>query len=166
LADLYREDRDFLRRWDPVRPEEFFTYAGQREAVAATLGECGDGRTWAGIIEYEGGPVGRVNLYNILRGPLRSCVLGYWVAQRVGGRGIATQAVAQALDTAFGALGLHRVDAFAREENAASCRVLDKNGFHRVGVSRGHIHLDGRWRDDIFFQRLAPWDDGVRLEPA
>ena len=71
----------------------------------------------------------------------------------------------QALQVAFSSLGLHRVDAFAREDNVASCRVLEKNDFSRVGVSKGHIHIDGRWRDDIFFQRLAPWDDGVRLDP-
>ncbi|KUM92793.1 hypothetical protein AQI88_30005 [Streptomyces cellostaticus] len=107
--------------------------------------------------------VGQVNLNNILLGPLRSCFLGYWISGRCNGRGIATAAVSQALDVAFRELDLHRVDAFAREDNPASCRVLEKSGFRTVGISRGHIHIDGRWRDDIYFQKLAPWDDGVRL---
>lgn len=65
--------------------------------------------------------------------------------------------VALALRVAFDDLQLRRVDAFAREDNIGSCRVLEKNGFRRVGMSCGHVHIDGRWRDDVFFQKLAPW---------
>jgi ribosomal-protein-alanine N-acetyltransferase len=25
--------------------------------------------------------------------------------------------------------------------------------------------VDGRWRDECLFERLAPWDDGVTLHP-
>jgi ribosomal-protein-alanine N-acetyltransferase len=166
LAALHTEDREFLRRWDPVRPDAFYTADGQRRAIAATLEQCADGRSAASVILDRDTVAGTVNLFGILRGPLQSAVLGYWVAQRAAGRGIATEAVAHALRLAFDDLGLHRIDAFAREENAGSCRVLEKNGFRRAGMSYRHVHIDGRWRDDVFFQKLAPWDDGVRLGPA
>jgi ribosomal-protein-alanine N-acetyltransferase len=165
LAELYTEDRDFLRKWDPVRPDDFFTAAGQRRAIGSALHQCTDGRMAASVILDRDAVVGTVNLNNILRGPLQSAFLGYWVAQRAAGRGVATEAVALALRLAFDELELHRVDAFAREENAGSCRVLEKNGFRRVGMSYGHVHVDGRWRDDVHFQKLAPWDDGKRLKP-
>jgi len=165
LADLYRGDRDFLAHWDPQRPDAFYTDSGQADAVGATVQECADGRMWSGVVLEGGCVVGRVSLNGIVRGPFRSCSLGYWIARPYNGRGLATEAAAQAIQVAFGPLGLHRVDAFAREENVGSCRVLEKNGFRRVGVSRGHIHIDGRWRDDVMFQKLAPWDDGVRLDP-
>ncbi len=70
-----------------------------------------------------------------------------------------------ALDVAFHDLALHRVDAFVRVDNERSLRVLEKNGFRTVGVSRRHLHVGGRWRDEIYLQKLAPWDDGVQLEP-
>ncbi|MBW9208881.1 GNAT family N-acetyltransferase [Mumia sp. zg.B21] len=165
LADLYRGDRDFLTHWDPQRPDVFYTDDGQADAVRATVRECAEGRMWSGVVLEGSRLVGRVSLNGIVRGPFRSCSLGYWIARPYSGRGLATQAAARAVEIAFDPLGLHRVDAFAREENAASCRVLEKNGFTTVGVSRGHIHIDGRWRDDIMFQKRAPWDDGVRLEP-
>lgn len=163
LAELYRRNREFLRPWDPPRSEEFFTNAGQRASVAAALRQRDSGALWPGVVLHEDSVVGRVSLNNILLGPLRSCFIGYWISDGLNGRGIATDAVVLALDVAFHDLGLHRVDAFARQDNPASCRVLQKCGFRTVGVSRGHIHIDGRWRDDIFFQKLAPWDDGVRL---
>ena len=162
LAELYTEDREFLRRWDPARPDEFYTVAGQRAAVAAASREAAAGRMWTAAILLDDRLVGRVSLNGILRGPLQSAFLGYWVSRRAAGRGVATAAVARCLETAFGDLGLHRIDAYAREENIGSCRVLEKNGFRRTGHSYGHVYVDGRWRDDIVFQRLAPWHDGVR----
>ncbi|MGX6603408.1 GNAT family N-acetyltransferase [Micromonosporaceae bacterium Da 78-11] len=165
LAGRYAEDRDFLRSWDPARPDDFHTPAGQRAVLARLIKWHADGSWWAGVIMSDGEVVGRIDLQHIVRGPMQSCSLGYWVARAVSGRGIATEAVAQVLRTAFGELGLHRVDAYARAENVASCRVLDRNDFERVGISRGHVYIDGRWRDDVHFQRLAPWDDGIRLSP-
>jgi [ribosomal protein S5]-alanine N-acetyltransferase len=166
LADLYRRNRGFLATWEPDEPDEFFTPQAQQEAIASTLAQCRSGSTQAWVIVDGGEPVGRLNLNNIMMGALRSCSIGYWVSQRHGGRGIATRAVQEVLEIAFEELDLHRVDAFARVDNEASCRVLRRNGFQAVGVSRGHLHVAGRWQDEIYFQKLAPWDDGVQLAPS
>ncbi len=166
LADLLRTDRVFLEQWEPGEDDAYYTEAGQRAEVAAMLDECRSGRMIAWVIVGDGGPVGRINVTNIVMGALRSCAVGYWVARRHAGRGVATEALAQVLEVVFDELGLHRVDAYARVDNAASHRVLRNNGFRQVGVSRGHLHVGGAWRDEIYFQRLAPWDDGVRLEPC
>ncbi len=165
IAELYRQNRDFLRIWEPDEPDEFFTGEGQQEAVASTLRECAGGRMLAWVITADGEIAGRIYLNNLAMGPLRSCSVGYWVARRHGGRGLATFAVDSALDVAFHDLALHRVDAFVRVDNERSLRVLEKNGFRTVGVSRRHLHVGGRWRDEIYLQKLAPWDDGVQLEP-
>jgi [ribosomal protein S5]-alanine N-acetyltransferase len=152
LCRLYVQDREFLRSWDPARPDAFFTVAGQR----AVLERLATTPMWAGAILLDGAVVGRIDLQNIQRGPLQCCSLGYWVARAVSGRGIATAAVAEVLRVAFDELGLHRVDAYARADNPASVKVLDRNHFERVGVSREHVLIDGRWRDDVHFQRIAP----------
>lgn len=120
---------------------------------------------WPGVILVDGEIAGRITLNNILRGPLQSCFVGYWVARAHAGHGVATEALRQALDAAFGALRLHRVEAFTRVDNHASQRVLLKNGFTAVGTARRHIHLDGRWHDERLFECLAPWDDGVSPNP-
>lgn len=166
LAELYRGNRDFLATWEPDEPDEFFTTQAQHEAVTTTLAQCRNGTTQAWVIVCDGELVGRINLNNIMMGALRSCSIGYWVAQQHGGRGIATHAVQEVVDIAFEELDLHRIDAFARVDNESSCRVLRKNGFQAVGVSRGHLHAAGRWQDEIYFQKLAPWDDGVQLTPS
>lgn len=165
LADLLRADRGFLTMWEPDEPDEHFTTEGQRAFIASVQRKCAGGGMRAWVITDGEDVVGRIFLTGIVLGPLRSCSTGYWVARRHAGRGFATAALRSVLDVAFGELHLHRVDAFARVDNERSCRVLEKNGFHRVGVSRGHLHVGGRWRDDAIFQKLAPWDDGIRLRP-
>jgi ribosomal-protein-alanine N-acetyltransferase len=165
LAALYRENRDYLRPWEPERDEAYFTLGGQRANLRELVEACAAGEMWPGVILVGGEIAGRITLNNVLRGPLQSCFVGYWVARAHAGRGVATEAVRQALDVAFGELRLHRVEAFTRVDNLASQRVLERNGFTLVGTARRHIHLDGRWHDERFFERLAPWDDGTALVP-
>ncbi|GAA2303292.1 GNAT family protein [Actinomadura luteofluorescens] len=165
LAALYRENRAYLRPWEPERGEAYFTVDGQRANLRELVEAYAVEEMWPGVILVDGEIAGRITLNNILRGPLQSCFVGYWVARAHAGRGVATEAVRQALDVAFGALLLHRVEAFTRVDNLASQRVLERNGFTPVGTARRHIHLDGRWHDERLFERLAPWDDGFTLVP-
>ncbi|TYB41143.1 GNAT family N-acetyltransferase [Actinomadura chibensis] len=165
LAALYAENRDYLRPWEPVRGDAYFTVDGQRDNLQHLVEAYATGEMWPGVILLEGEIAGRITLNNVLRGPLQSCFLGYWVARAHAGRGVATEAVRLALDVAFGDLRLHRVEAFTRVDNHASQRVLERNGFTVVGTARRHIHLDGRWHDERFYERLAPWDDGITPTP-
>ncbi|HLV75834.1 [SSU ribosomal protein S5P]-alanine acetyltransferase [Actinomadura hallensis] len=165
LAALYTENREYLRPWEPERDDAYFTVDGQRDNLRALVEAYAAEEMWPGVILVDGEIAGRITLNNILRGPLQSCFVGYWVARAHAGRGVATEALRQALDVAFGPLRLHRVEAFTRVDNLASQRVLERNGFTRVGTARRHIHLDGRWHDEHLFERLAPWDDGVTLTP-
>ncbi|GAA4233117.1 GNAT family protein [Actinomadura meridiana] len=165
LAALYEANRDYLRPWEPERDDSYFTVDGQRDNLHGLVAAHARGEMWPGVILVDGQVAGRITLNNVLRGPLRSCFVGYWVARAHSGRGVASEALRQVLDVAFDDLGLHRVEAFTRVDNHASQRVLERNGFTAVGTSRRHIHVDGRWHDERFFERLAPWDDGVTLAP-
>jgi ribosomal-protein-alanine N-acetyltransferase len=55
---------------------------------------------------------------------------------------------------AFGPGGLHRLEAGTMLENVASQRVLEKNGFERIGIAREYLHIDGDWRDHVLFQKV------------
>ncbi|TDB94491.1 GNAT family protein [Actinomadura sp. 7K534] len=165
LAALCAENREYLRPWEPERDDAYFTVDGQRDNLYDLIEAYATGEMWPGVILVDGEIAGRITLNNVLRGPLQSCFVGYWVARAHAGRGVATEALRQALDVAFGALRLHRVEAFTRVDNLASQRVLQRNGFTVVGTSRRHIHLNGRWHDERLFERLAPWDDGISPTP-
>ena len=58
--------------------------------------------------------------------------VAYFVHPRLWGRGLASEIVEAALALAFRELALPAVGAFARPQNAASLRVLEKQGFRFV----------------------------------
>ncbi len=166
LAQILRRSREHLAPWEPERAASYFTEAGQRELAGRMLAEQALGRSWPGVICAYGELVGRITLNNILRGPLQSCFVSYWVAADFVRKGIGTRALQLALDTAFNELALHRVEAFTQVSNKPSRLVLERNNFRHVGVLRRHIHIAGGWRDEFLFERIAPWDDGVRASPS
>lgn len=83
--------------------------------------------------------------------------LGYTVAEAMQGRGIATEAVRQAIRIAFGegGLGLERVEAVAAVENGASRRVLEKAGFQFGGIRRGLLRIQGQRVDHACYDILV-----------
>ena len=104
----------------------------------------------------DGDVVGALSISNVIRGPFQSAHLGYFVAERMNGRGVGTAAVAAAAERGFGPLRLHRLQAGTLVDNIGSQRVLEKNGFERIGVARNYLEIAGAWRDHILFQRIAP----------
>jgi ribosomal-protein-alanine N-acetyltransferase len=151
LAALYAANRDFLAPFEPVRPESFFTAEGQRARLEQ---RSADGIHQFAIVDGDA-IAGNVNLFNVRREGFQSGTIGYWVDGARNGRGLGSAAVAGMIRYAFDELGLHRLEAATLVDNAASQRVLEKNGFERIGLARRYLRIDGEWRDHVVFQRIA-----------
>lgn len=91
--------------------------------------------------------VGQITVSNIVRGAFNSGSVGYWVDQRVAGRGVMPTALALVVDHSFGTVALHRIEANIRPENTASRRVVEKLGFREEGLQRRLLAIDGAYRD-------------------
>ena len=94
---------------------------------------------------------GQLTVSGIVGGSASWGQIGYWVDQRLAGRGIIPTAVALAVDYCFGAMGLHRVEIAIRPENVRSLRVVAKLGFRPEGLRPRYLHIDGDWRDHLVF---------------
>lgn len=153
LAAAYDRNREHLAPWDPVRPPGFATPAGQAADIVARLEVVrrGLGATWL-LLEGER-VVGRVNLNNIVRGVFQSSSVGYWVDREHQGRGLATGAVAYAVERAE-ELGLHRLEAGTLVYNVASQAVLRRSGFEEFGRAAAYLFIAGRWQDHLLFERI------------
>ena len=153
LCELRTRNRDFLAPWEPLRTPTFHTLAGQRAEIERDRHEWAADRTYAfAIVEKsENAMVGRIALANIVRGAWENATMGYFVDEACGRRGVATEAVGLALTFAFGPCRLHRVQAAVMPHNAASKRVLEKNGFRHEGFSPRYLRLAGSWRDHELF---------------
>jgi ribosomal-protein-alanine N-acetyltransferase len=93
--------------------------------------------------------VGQLTIGNIVRRAFCSGYAGYWVDSRYAGRGIMPTALALAVDHAFTAAGLHRIEVNIRPENTPSRRVVEKLGFRQEAYHERYLHIDGDWRDHI-----------------
>ena len=149
---------DWLREWEatpPGSPAEVPTSAATFVTMTRRLRrEARQGRGLPFAVLYDGTFVGQLNVSTVVRGSLHSASLGYWIDQRVAGRGIMPTAVALAGDHCFWTVGLHRIEVNIRPENVASRRVVEKLGFREEGVRLRFLHIAGDWRDHISYALL------------
>lgn len=145
-------ERDHLEPWEPATGVDWET----RHAITSWPSVCSGlrsearkGRMLPYVIELDGQFCGQLTIGNVTHGALRSAWIGYWVSKAVNGGGVATAALALGLDHCFGPVGLHRVEATVRPENAPSRRVLEKAGFREEGLLRRYLEVDGAWRDHL-----------------
>ena len=82
---------------------------------------------------------------------MRNATIGYDLKRRHWGKGIATEAVREAIRAAFAgrlACGpLHRIQADTIPGNAASAKLLLKLGFRDEGLRRQCVYLKGKYHD-------------------
>lgn len=152
LSRLETENRAYLQAGGPVRSDDYVSVAGQEALVATLLSQHEAGSCLPWVIELDGAVVGRILLASIVKGGFQSAVVGYWVAEPVSGRGVASAALAHLVRHAFDELGLHRVEAATTLVNEASVRVLTRAGFEQYGVAPAYLWMDGAWRDHRLFQ--------------
>jgi [ribosomal protein S5]-alanine N-acetyltransferase len=155
---LRLDNEDWLTHWEPSAPlpwRERHTTAAFRAMRRAGSRRARTGLSLPFAVRVEGRLAGQVTVDNVVRGALRSGHLGYWVDQAVSGRGLATLAVALICDHAFGAAGLHRLQADIRPENLRSQRLVERLGFRQEGVLRRYLDIDGDWRDHLSYALLA-----------
>jgi ribosomal-protein-alanine N-acetyltransferase len=89
------------------------------------------------LVDGGGAVLGRFNLYDIED---ETAEIGYRVAERVAGQGVATAGVQELARLAVSEHGVRRLRARTTHENAASQAVLAKTGF----VAAGEVDVAGR----------------------
>jgi RimJ/RimL family protein N-acetyltransferase len=89
--------------------------------------------------------------------------IGYWMDEKMRGKGIATAAVKILTGYGFDTLGFKRIEAAVDFENTASQKLLISAGYEREGVLRQRVtRASGSQIDMVMFSALnQSW---VRLE--
>lgn len=114
------------------------------------------GGSFAYLLHVEGqdAPVGMVMLKSFDTS-VRKCEVSYFVAAKWERKGIATGALAWAVDEAFRKHDMHKVFLRIDPENTASIHVAEKNGFVREGLLRRDFRTnDGRLLDVLYYGKL------------
>ncbi|MGX2998746.1 GNAT family N-acetyltransferase [Streptomyces sp. JNUCC 64] len=128
LLAFERDNRAYFAASVPDRGDAYFTDFAARHRALLAEQEAGH-HYFHVIVDGEGEVLGRVNLVDVTEGEAE---LGYRIARKATGRGLATDAVRRMVDTARG-YGLHSLWARVSVDNPASRAVLVRTGFTRVG---------------------------------
>lgn len=136
LLAFEQENRAFFAASIPDRGEDYFANFDERHN--ALLAEQAAGVCYFHVLVSSDGEVlGRVNLIDVADG---SAELGYRIAKKATGQGLATAAVNEVCGLAAANYGLTTLWATTTLDNAGSRAVLARTGFEPVG----EILLDDR----------------------
>ncbi|NLU52125.1 MAG: GNAT family N-acetyltransferase [Clostridiaceae bacterium] len=152
VLDYYTRNRDFLKEWEPVRSQDFYTLGFHEEQLDKDLSEIESGRLlrlWIFKKEDDAKIIGSVAFGNIVRGAFLSCHLGYKLDKDEVNKGYITEALKKGIDIIFNDFGLHRIEANIMPRNKPSLRVVEKLGFCNEGLARKYLKINGKWEDHI-----------------
>lgn len=170
LAEPLRGEGFVLRRWRPGDLEALLRHADDAEVArgladrfphpytradgeAFLAGGVVDLREPVFAIEVAGEACGGIGLRQGTGERRIGAELGYWLGRRLWGQGLMTRVVALLVPRAMDELQLWRVQATVLDFNAASARVLRKNGFTEEGRLRNAVLRHGRVHDLRLFAR-------------
>jgi ribosomal-protein-alanine N-acetyltransferase len=132
------------------RGDEFFAQFADRHSALLDEQKAGSSAFYV-LVAEDGSILGRFNLYDFEDGTAK---IGYRVAQRVAGRGVATSTVLELCWIAATRHRLRTLRAATSHDNAASQKVLTRAGFVPVGPA-GPADLGGK--TGIWYRRELQW---------
>lgn len=152
---LRQSSKDFLRPFEPRWTEADLARRVFITRVKRAREEAEEGTDYSFFVFLASGGretlVGGITLSNIRRRAAQFVNLGYWMGQQYAGQGLMSEAVGVSLPFIFDTLELHRIHAAFLPGNAASRRVLEKNGFAEEGFAEKYLQINGRWEDHVLF---------------
>ncbi|WP_194898028.1 GNAT family N-acetyltransferase [Catenulispora pinisilvae] len=126
----------------------FTSTANDREAYLAKHRRLlADDRLVRVVVELDGEVVGSAAAFPLGEAGDETHVT-YWIRRDCWGRGLAAAALAAVLEQ----VPTRPVFASAAHDNAGSIRVLEKNGFRRVGKERGFAEARGEEIEEAMFR--------------
>jgi RimJ/RimL family protein N-acetyltransferase len=147
-------DPEAMRYWSrpamtDVAEAEALLSEIQRHAEEETLFQWGIARREDDLV------IGTCTLFRIDREHRRG-ELGYILRRDHWGRGLAHEALTALVGHAFGAMGLHRLEADIDPRNAGSIRSVERLGFKPEGRLRERYFVAGEIQDSLIYGLLAP----------
>ncbi len=128
LLAFERENRAFFARWITDRGDDYFASFAARHQALVDENRAGTSLLYL-VRDATDRLVGRVNVTDLHDPGITE--LGYRLAERAQGRGLATRMVGAALTEAK-ARGVRRIRARTTSHNSGSQRVLERAGFSRT----------------------------------
>lgn len=162
--EVRRRCADWLTKWEAAPapgapdvvedPRAFAARCGARERER----QMGTGFGFGVFVD--GRLAGEINLSGIQRGPFQNGYVGYWIDERLAGRGYTPEAAVVLFRFTFEDLELHRAQVSIIPRNHASRRVAEKLDLRNEGTAVRYLKINGVWEDHIRYALTAEeWDE-------
>jgi len=107
-----------------------------------------DKKNLRSVIDVDGSFAGMIGAFLQDDVNKHTAELGYWLGEPYWEKGIITEAIRLKCDQVFKETEVRRIFAAVFSYNAASMKVLEKNGFESEGIGRDAIFKDGAFHDE------------------
>lgn len=148
---LIERNKAYLHQWIAVEAYEG-TVETLKAYVKQRLLQFVNGEAYHLGIWYQDALVGILDYR--LNWRSRSVELGYWLAEMMQGKGIATQACRTMVQHAFEEHQVHKVVISCATDNPRSRAVAERLGFLQEGILRQADRLHDRYVDTVFYGLL------------
>lgn len=150
--ELYKfetDNRAFFEQMVPSRGEEYYQFETFKVRHRELLNEQDNtGSTFYLIRDEWGNIVGRINLVAIDEAN-RMAEVGFRVGENDIGKGVASNALKQLLETEK---GFQTIKGKTTSNNIASQKTMEKNGFEKVGTGAQAFEFNGEKRTFVHYR--------------
>jgi len=158
IRRLMRKNHEHLKPWNPAPPpgEDPSSITEVSKTVLRQRRDWKRGASFVFMLALRDDParlIGKIALTGVMRGAMYGAYLGYWMDEDHLGKGLVTEGIQAVLDFAFGAAGLHRIQAAIMPKNDRSLRVIGKLGFRQEGLAERYLQIAGKWEDHLLFAK-------------
>lgn len=145
VFEAINRDREYLKEWLPfieetqqvIQTEEFIrTIVSQRGKKKDEIFTIWYNQEFAGLIGFK--DTDWIN---------HKTELGYWLTEKMQGKGIATASVKELVKNAFKKLGMNRVQIKVARGNVKSASIPKRLGFQFEGTERAGEFHQGKYLD-------------------
>jgi [ribosomal protein S5]-alanine N-acetyltransferase len=149
LFDIETRNKAFFQQYAPERDSDFYSLDGQARRLKEIeeRKENGLGYSFGIYLHDTHELIGQIGLFKIERGPAQKGMVGYSLDKFHNGKGYMSEALPLIIEFAFNELKLHRIEAEVMPHNIGSIKLLIKAGFHKEGILKKNVKINGRWED-------------------
>ena len=112
-----------------------------------------DGITWGITLKNIEKIIGTIGFWRMQKEHYRA-EIGYILHPDYWGKGITQEAITVVIKYGFEVMKLHSIEANVNPDNAASIRLLEKNGFVREAYFKENYYFDGSFLDSAVYSLI------------
>ncbi len=112
-----------------------------------------DGITWGITLKNKPELIGTIGFWRTIKEHYRA-EIGYILHPDFWGKGIMQEAITAVIKYGFEEMNLHSIEANVNPDNAASIKLLEKNGFIKEAYFKENYYFDGKFLDTTIYSLI------------